>query len=265
VVSLRLGKKAVDVLLDRAPEGMTRQIEEAALSVPDVVDCPRVRIREGGNTIFVDLTVAVGRNLPLERGHEVADAVEDRIRARVPDADVLVHIEPVEDEKETISERIRVIANKLEMNVHNVVVYELRKKLYVELHLEVDENLNLHDAHEMASRLERGLREQILDIETINSHIESRQQKVAKGHDITARSEEVTSRIREIAETIPGLKDCHNIAVRQVDRKLVVSLHCRFDGATSIRQIHDVSTMIEDRVKSALPLVERVLVHTEPV
>jgi cation diffusion facilitator family transporter len=263
-LSLRLGQKTVDVLMDRAPEGLGLEIESAAKEVAGVLDCYRVRLRQAGDKVFVDLIVAVGRNLPFERTHEIADAVEDRIRERAPRADVIVHVEPIEEETESVAERLHVIAKRQGLTIHNVAVYELRKKFYVELHLEVDQNLNLREAHEIASHLERDLRLEIPDIAAVNTHIESRLMRVTRGQDVTAKSAEVVQTVKQIAQAIPGLRNCHNVVVRDVHNRLDVSLHCTFDGSTPITQIHDASTLIEDRLKAALPHVERVLVHAEP-
>ncbi|MCS6861636.1 MAG: cation-efflux pump [Abditibacteriales bacterium] len=263
-LSLRLGKKTVDVLLDRAPEGLAQEIEDAARQVEGVLDCYRVRLRQAGDKVFVDLTVAVGRNQPFERSHDIADAVEERIRERVPRADVVVHVEPIEEETENVAERLHVIAQRQGLTVHNVAVYELRRRYYVELHLEVDAKLNLREAHDIASRLERDLRNEIPHIAAINTHIESRLMQVARGQDVTAKSADVVDTVKRVARTIPGLRNCHNVVVRHVNNGLDISLHCTFDGSTPITQIHDASTLIEDRLKAALPQVERVLVHAEP-
>jgi cation diffusion facilitator family transporter len=263
-VSLQLGKKTVDVLLDRAPEGLAQEIEDAAKHVEGVLECFRVRLRQAGDKVFVDLTVAVGRNLPFESSHDIADAVEEKIRERVPRADVVVHVEPIEEETENVAERLHVIAQRQGLTIHNVAVYELHKRYYVELHLEVDEKLNLREAHEIASRLERDLRNEVPHVAEINTHIESRLMQVAHGQDVTAKSADVVDAVKRIAKTVPGLRNCHNVVVRHVNNGLDISLHCTFDGGTPIAQIHDASTTIEDKLKAALPQVERVLVHAEP-
>ncbi len=87
---------------------------------------------------------------------------------------------------------------------------------------------------------------------------------VCHSERIEADTENVAERLHVIAQTVFGVSDCHNVIVRHVNNSLDISLRCTFDGSTPITQIHDASTTIEDRLKAALPRVERVLVHAEP-
>jgi cation diffusion facilitator family transporter len=93
-VSYNLGKRTADVLMDRAPAGIPAQVSAAAASVPGVLQVEQVRVRRSGPGIFVDLTVAVDRNLPFERTHQVAAAVEAAVQQIAPKADVVVHTDP---------------------------------------------------------------------------------------------------------------------------------------------------------------------------
>ncbi|MGZ7066270.1 MAG: cation diffusion facilitator family transporter, partial [Candidatus Aminicenantales bacterium] len=85
-VSFKLGKRTVDVLLDRAPDGLPRKIVEAAAGVDGVIRTGQVRVRRSGSRVFVDLNVEVDRNLSFERTHAIAEAVEGRIQTITPDA-----------------------------------------------------------------------------------------------------------------------------------------------------------------------------------
>jgi cation diffusion facilitator family transporter len=263
-VSLRLGKRTVDALLDRAPVGLAQEIAGTAKEVPGVLDCYRLRLREAGEKIFVDLIIAVSRNLSFEQTHEIATLVEERIRGRVPRTDVVVHVEPVEEDTESITESLHAVAKRLGLGIHDVAVYELRSRFYVDLHLEVDENLNLHDAHAVASTLEREFHKEVPAIAAINTHLESFHKVVTHRHDVTTAAAAVVRTVKEVARAVPGLRDCHNVIVREAQGRMVVSFHCTFDGSTPIKRIHEASTLIEDRLKAALPRVERVVVHAEP-
>ena len=100
LVSVRLGRKAVDDLLDAAPTGLLEQIARAAQEVDEVVTVSQVRVRRSGPRTFADVILQVARGVPVERAHETAHAAEDAIRSAVLDVDVMVHTEPVEDPAE---------------------------------------------------------------------------------------------------------------------------------------------------------------------
>jgi len=95
LVSLRLGRKSVEDLLDTAPVGLLERIARAA-QVPEVASVSQVRVRRSGPRTFADVILQVPRGLPVERAHEIAHAAEDAIRGAVQDVDVMVHTEPDE-------------------------------------------------------------------------------------------------------------------------------------------------------------------------
>ena len=173
-VSYRLGKRTIDVLLDRAPEGLKEKIAAAAAEIEGVISSGKVRLRQSGPRTFVDMTIEVDRNLSLERTHAIAESVEARIQALVPGADVVIHTDPKESERETMARRIRAIADRNQIPVHNISVHEDGGDVHVDLHIEVDDHLLLHQAHDLASHIEQDLRAEIPRIARINTHIESR-------------------------------------------------------------------------------------------
>jgi cation diffusion facilitator family transporter len=263
-VSYRLGKRTIDVLLDTAPDGLTGDIAGAAGGVEGVMSVGQVRVRRSGPRVFVDLGVEVDRNLSLERTHAIAEAVESRIRAISPGADVVVHTDPREGERETIARRIRAVAERNQMAVHNISVHEDRGQLTVDLHMEVDDHLSLQQAHEMASHIEQDLRADQPRIARINTHIESRGTGIGEGEDVTAQETRLVETVRKIADEIVGAPSCHEVHVRRLGLKYVVALHCTFDERLSIVQVHEMSSRIEERLKNTVPALDRVLVHAEP-
>ena len=93
-VTVRLGFRTVQALMDAAPSGMEYRIIGAAESVAGVIDCHSVRFRYSGPTLFVDAHILMDGTLPLSRAHEIADQVESAIQSEIPGADVTVHPEP---------------------------------------------------------------------------------------------------------------------------------------------------------------------------
>ncbi len=93
-VSLRLGRKAVDALLDRVPEDHTASAQRAALGVPGVREVYEVRVRHAGAKHFVDLKVALDPETSLRGAHDLTEQVERAVQQALSDADVVVHAEP---------------------------------------------------------------------------------------------------------------------------------------------------------------------------
>ena len=263
-VSYKLGKRTIDALLDSAPDGLAMKFSETAGSVDGVLNVSQVRVRRSGPRVFVDMTVEVDRNLAFERTHTIAESVENRVRAITPGADVVIHTDPREVERENIARRIHAVADRNQMAVHNINVHETRGEVYVDFHLEVDDHLSLQQAHEMASHIELDLREDMPEITQVNTHIESRGTGIGDGLDVTTEEGRLVETIRKITDEFAGKDSCHDVTVRRHGKKYLVALHCTFDKSLSIVQVHEVSTRIEEHLRSAIPILDRVLVHAEP-
>ncbi len=93
-VSLRLGKRTLQALLDTAPAGLPERIRDAVDGVPGASGCHNVRVRPSGPGLFVDIHVYVDGNRTLASAHDLTEAIEKRIAEVVPGADVTVHPEP---------------------------------------------------------------------------------------------------------------------------------------------------------------------------
>ena len=93
-VSVRLGRKAIDDLVDATPPRVAQRIAEMLGDVPNAVAVRRVRVRRSGPIYFVDLTLVAPADVPLSLAHAAADVAEARVRAAYANADVVVHVEP---------------------------------------------------------------------------------------------------------------------------------------------------------------------------
>ncbi len=263
-VSARLGKETVDALMDRAPKGLAEGISEEARQVEGVVSCQRVRVRPVGLIHFMDVVIGIPRSMPLEQAHAVASRVEDHLRVLHPQADVVVHFEPVSPPQESWPERIQAIAGQQGLVVHEVRVRDTAGRSTVALHLEVDPSLTLSDSHAVAQRLEDAICRQLDGLEAVETHIEPRMGRPACCDSMPGRLPQVFDRLHELAAEIPALRDTHNVRIVNQGGALYVSLHCVFDGSLKIDEVHRLSSRIEDRLKSTIPEIESVHIHVEP-
>ena len=266
-VGSRLGKRTLDALVDAAPEGLRQEIARAVGRMEGVLDVDRVRVRRAGNRHFVDATVSVARTASLEQVHELSDAIEKRIGEIVP-SDVMVHAEPRAPQGEHLFESIRAVAQRLGLAVHDVTALQQGGQLFIELHLEVDENLSLREAHRQATKLEEGIRA-LRDAPTVvNIHIEPLGTHIATPDAGLGEMKQLAGAIEQFLNSLPSeydeLVNCHDVRVRQVEHRILVSCHCTMKSALPITKIHDVTAALVDRVKEKFPQIHRVTIHPEP-
>ena len=267
-VGSQLGRRTVDALLDAAPEGLQQEIARAIARMDGVLDVDRVRVRRAGNRHFVDATVSVARTASLEQVHELSDAIEKRVGEIVP-SDVMVHAEPRAPQGEHLFEAIRAVAQRMGLGIHDLSALQQQGQLFVELHLEVDENLSLRDAHRQATQLEEGIRELRDGPIEVNIHIEPLGRHIATPDSGAGEMKQLSRSVEQFLNSLPAefdeLVNCHDVRTRQVAHHILVSCHCTMKGALSITQIHDVTATLEDRVKERFPQIHRVTIHPEPV
>jgi cation diffusion facilitator family transporter len=96
LVSFRLGKKAIDALLDRAPEETVKQVETMLAEFPEIKRFHNLRIRTAGADTFVRVNIHLDPNLSLHDVHTICDHIEKTIASRIPRCETFLHAEPQE-------------------------------------------------------------------------------------------------------------------------------------------------------------------------
>jgi len=263
-VSSRLARKTIDALLDAAPAGLRNQIVDQVLGISGVIEVERVRIRRAGNRYFADLTVGLARNVTFQRAEQVAGEISEAVHRILPDCDVIIHSVPRETGRESIFDRVRATASRNNFNVHDVSVQDLGGNLHVELHLELDEKLSLKQAHDVVTRLETEIRNELPEISTILTHIESEPSTIESGN-IVVRDAVLEQKLKPIVQEFPEVVDIHEVEIKRVRGKVYMSCHCTFADDLSLARVHDVSTELEIRFKQAAPELFKVLIHPEPM
>jgi len=93
--ALRIAYEAVQLLMDRELPSESREaILTLASAVPRVRGVHGLRSHRSGQTIMIQLHLELDDHLPLIEAHRTALAVEQRLRQRYPDADILIHQDP---------------------------------------------------------------------------------------------------------------------------------------------------------------------------
>jgi len=261
----RLGKRTIDVLTDKAPFELTEQVKQIAAKVDGVVSVDRVRIRPTGPSFHVEIAISISRTLSLEQVSKITKAIEERISESVKGADVVVHTTPVALKGETIIERIQTIAFNHNVSAHDIRVYTLDNKKYVDLDLEVNENYNLEKAHKVSSHIENAIKAELGQLTNVNIHIEPTKHKeeVCK-EPKSKKTEEIYKTVEIVKNKFPEIKEIHDITIHNLDHKISISMHCVLNSKTSLDKAHKISELLKDKIKNELPYVEKVLVHTEP-
>jgi cation diffusion facilitator family transporter len=261
----RLGQRTIDTLMDAAPEGVVERVERIALANEGVLRAERVRARPAGATLFIDAEIAVARTLPFDRVSAIKASITDNIRKTLPNADLSLSVVPIELDDETAFDKVMLIASRRGLAVHHVTIQRIGERLAVGLDLEVDGQMALAKAHELATDLEDAIEAELGHGVEVESHIEPMQMSAVAGSDVPEPLRgQIARTLTELAGFSGFLTDIHDVRARQTPQGLYVTVHCRARPEASVQSVHEAVDDLERRFRERMPEVRRLIGHAEP-
>jgi cation diffusion facilitator family transporter len=263
VAAGRLMRQNVDVLMDRAPADAHEAARAAIAELTPDVDLRRLRLRSAAGRHFVDVVIGVPAGEAVGRGHAAADAVEDAVRRELPDSDVVVHVEPREDEAVRERAHAAAVAVPRVREVHNVSVLTVGSRTEVSLHLKLPGDLPLDEAHAVATAVERAIEAAVPEVDAVQTHLEP----LAEAGEgtrpgagtVDAERADVARIVREETGTPP-----RELRFLHTDEGLVAFLTLGLDPGSALSEAHARASEIEERIRREHPAIADVIVHTEP-
>lgn len=262
-VCLRLGRQAVDVLLDAGVAEASEAVERAAAEVPGVTAVRRVRVRQSGPASFVDMRLLVEPGLGAADAHEISRQARLAVRAVLPGADVLVELKPEDAGPRGLMERVRAVADASELGVHDIQLRQGPDGLALDLHAEVPGALSLAEAHERVSALEADIRRS-LRVNRVTTHIEPEDGHPAPLPEEGEGSLALRRAIEQVVQDTAGTCGLHDLVLHRSGARLSASFHCRMHPDTPLTRAHDMATSLEATLRARLPELVRVTIHMEP-
>jgi divalent metal cation (Fe/Co/Zn/Cd) transporter len=282
-VSWRLARQTIDALLDATPttdptsdqpqskDQLRSNLIHDLSAIPGVLSVDRLRTRRSGSNYFADVTLGMPRNLTFQRSEQLTLAATEAVQRHLPGADVVVHTVPTASIAESVHDRVRAVAARSNLAIHEISVQQLDDGLHVEQHLEVDETMPLRQAHELVTNLEAEMRREVPTISSLLTHIESEPATIERPASLE-RDRELEVRLRRVASGFPEILDIHDVFVTRRSARtanhaadhIQVSCHCTLPDDLPMARVHAVITALEGAFKLDASEVDRLLVHPEP-
>jgi cation diffusion facilitator family transporter len=267
--TFNITRKALHSLMDGVPTGLTENIRKAVLTVNEVESLESLRVRTSGSKIFVDMKILVSRLLSFANTHGIINKVESEVKKIVPESDIVIHYEPIETNKETINEKIRLIVNDMGFKCHDIFSHKLDNEIFSEIHIEIDDIDDLNRAHDIVSEIEKSILKNIPLITKIKIHIDEPSEKIFETTDITSKSEDLISKIHRIINNFDSKINCSESKIVETGGRIRILLTCVFENNLKFDDVHDKVTTIESKiyseVKELYPNLSNVIIHAEPL
>jgi len=258
VAAARLIKVNVDVLMDRAPAEAEAAAIAAIGAMSPRVELRRLRMRQAGGRQFADVVIGVPPSAAVAQGHAAADAVEAAVEDALPNADIVVHVEPIEDAD--VRERAHAAALGVRgvREVHNLALVDVAGHKELSLHVKLPGDLSLDEAHDVAEQLETAICAAVPEIAGVQTHLEPLTETRA-AREVDADAAIVSRVVREATGADP-----RELRFLRTEAGLVAFLTLGLDGTTRLDEAHARASEIEERIRHERPDIADVIVHTEP-
>lgn len=266
VLAWKLGRRSVDMLLDRAPEGLRAEIERAIEAIPGLVEPPRVRVRQAGDMLFADVEIPLRPGLPVAEADRVASEAREAVRRIAgPRSSVLIQPHPVPDEGASVRQRVAEAVAREGLHAHNITLRLEGGRAHADLHLELPGRISLGEGHAAADRVEARILADVPEVVRVDTHLELHDDEAEPvvGLDAGERAS-LEGRVLEIARRTVGDGRLHDLLLRRTPSGLYLSCHCFFPASTPLAAAHRETDRLELALRGALPELRRVAVHAEP-
>ncbi len=263
-VSYRLGKRTIDALMDRVPEGLYEQVLDTLRQVDGVEEVRSIRLRPSGAKVFVDTTIAVRRTTPFQEAHAIMDNIEREIHARHKEIDIVVHAEPAESNDETIADKIRLIVGRNGLQPpHNLEVHYTDGRYHVAFDVEYREGKSFVEAHALTDRIEQEIRRELPYIEHLTIHMEEDQPGPNAVVGVSD-DERLQHEIKKLVSADRNVVECTNIRLLRLGGRFNLAVNCTIERERTLEEVHRIVSRLETKLYDRFPQLRRVVIHAEP-
>ncbi len=173
--------------------------------------------------------------------------------ARIMRANVNVLMDQVPTEAEVLAKRA-ISGIEPAVELRRLRIREAAGRTFADVVIGVPSTAVVGQGHAAADAVEEAV-EEVLPKSDVVVHVEPS----------TPPAKELRERVRVAATAVPGVYEVHNIKVLQVGDRIEASLHLKLPGAIVLEQAHEITSTLEAQVMEAVPEIDDVETHMEPL
>ncbi|NMB99002.1 MAG: cation transporter [Thermoanaerobaculaceae bacterium] len=260
-ISFKLGMASINTLIDAVPQGALQKIDAAASKVNGVCKVYGIRVRESGETYFIEMKVAINSNLPLNEVHRITSDVEEKIKKVFPQSQVLVHPEPSVKEEGIYEYALRV-SESFGARLHDFTLLESGSALEVSIHLEWEGETLFTDAWNKAKTVEKEIQKKFGDSITVFVHFEPSIEKVK--HSEEKENIALQKQIKELIKKLKPPLSESRAKIIESEGKGHIHLEFPVEPTLKIEEVHQLSSALENEVSKIAPQNSHTLAQPVP-
>lgn len=263
-ISIRLGRRTIDGLLDRVPEGVEESVRQTVLEVDGVESIRLLRLRSSGGEIFINLVIGIQRTTWFDKAHSIVDNVEEALRTLLPRSDVIVHSEPVVGVREKLSDHIEWLVRQSDLAAHNVQILWIEDGYVLDFDIEYPQGTSFTDAHAQATAVEDRIRTALPMVRDVHIHLEEESVSAIPGTDVTDTEKELVAGVSRIFQSRGTSVLKHEIRCYLTQDGLKFSASVQLPASLTLAEMHSIVDGFERDIKALDSRIHTVFLHAEP-
>ncbi len=261
VLSIKLIYKTALDLTDIISPELVKNVKDVVIATKNVIDADPILMRRSGDTIFADITISLRGDTSFDKAHEISTNVEKNVKDLISNAKITIHFEP-DWQDVPLDSKILEIAKSVEgvKGVHNVSTHKTNDRIFTNLHVMVDRDINLSSAHKISEIIEERIQQNISEIEHATIHLEP---FVKVPENLNMEDKATEMKIKKILEKYEEIKKIGRIVSLNFENILKIDIDCSFDKELSIEKVHDLTSEIEHVIRAEINNAV-ITIHPEP-
>ncbi len=149
---------------------------------------------------------------------------------------------------------VREIATSTEgvIDANPILMRRSGDTIFADITISLRGDTSFDKAHEISNSVERNIKNRISNA-AITIHFEPNWKDVP-----------LDAKILDIAKTVDGVKDVHNVSTHKSKGKTFSDLHVMVDKEINLLSAHKISEIIEQKIQENIPEIEHSTIHLEP-
>ncbi len=262
ILSLKLIYTTAMDLTDIISPELVKQARQIITNTEGVIELGPILMRRSGDTIFADITISLRADVSFDKAHEISNNVETNIKNKIPNAAITIHFEP-NWKGVSRNSKVNDIVSSIDgvKEVHNISSYSSEGKVYLSLHVMVDQKINLDSAHKISEIIEEKIQREISETEHVTIHLEP---FVAIPKNLKVDSKKTGEQINKLLNEFEEIKKIGRVVTLNFKDVLKIDIDISFEKNLSIEEVHDLTSQIERKIRNKFKNTI-ITIHPEPV
>ena len=261
ILSIKLIYKTALDLTDIISPELVKNVKDITLTTKGVIDVGSILMRRSGDIIFADVTISLRGDSSFDRAHEISNNVEQNIKNKISNTAITIHFEPNWKDVPLDAKILDLVKNVRGVKgVHNVSTHKTKGKIYSNLHVMVNREINLSSAHKISEIIEEKIQKNIPQIEHATIHLEPFIE-IPKKFNLEDKITE--EKIKNMLKQFSEIKKIGRIKSLNFENILKIDIDCSFDKELSIEKVHDLTSEIEQVIRAKIKN-SVITIHPEP-